>query len=528
VQVTAGSSDIFLRRFNPHGMALGEPIRVNLATGLAHFNPSVSVSASGQFVVVWQRGIGEEGNVLARVFDEHGTVGDEILVTDQFPDESQMPSLATMADGGFTVAWSVSRSNGWGIDARRFDGHGAPLDDSFEVMAPGPYAAFVPQVASTPDGRTVVAWQTWGPNHSAILAQRYDANGQRAGDPLLVDPSPPGGVGLNKPSTDPLDVAIDATGNFVIAWATARQQDDRIRARQFDPAGEPLGPSFDVANADLANSVSVVVDAAGQFTIVWNVDSSPGVYARRFDASGQALDPAFPISMPGSAYPQAPVIAGEPDGDFVVTWSDYAESQPTQRVYFRRFEIIDQTPPMVIESAFEFETAQSIRVRFTENVASSLAASDLVVTNLTAGQMISTDNIQAGTYDFDTNAITFRFATNSLPDGNYSATFVSSLIEDQSGHPLAADYDLDFFVLAGDADHDRDVDVTDLGILASNWQKFVLDFTRGDFNYSGRVDVADLGILAARWQTHLAPPTARPSIVRIRVPRLIDQAALLS
>jgi autotransporter-associated beta strand protein len=49
----------------------------------------------------------------------------------------------------------------------------------------------------------------------------------------------------------------------------------------------------------------------------------------------------------------------------------------------------------------------------------------------------------------------------------------------------------------GDSNLDRKVDVTDLGILATNYGKTVTNgFLQGDFNGDGKVDVTDLGILA--------------------------------
>jgi hypothetical protein len=46
------------------------------------------------------------------------------------------------------------------------------------------------------------------------------------------------------------------------------------------------------------------------------------------------------------------------------------------------------------------------------------------------------------------------------------------------------------------------VDVTDLGILATNWQSTGRSFSQGDFNYDGIVDVTDLGILATNWSVN--------------------------
>jgi glucose/arabinose dehydrogenase len=61
------------------------------------------------------------------------------------------------------------------------------------------------------------------------------------------------------------------------------------------------------------------------------------------------------------------------------------------------------------------------------------------------------------------------------------------------------------FTYFGDADLNGQVDVADLGALASNWQTSG-PWTSGDFDYSGFVDVADLGLLASNWQAGVGSP----------------------
>jgi beta-glucanase (GH16 family) len=65
---------------------------------------------------------------------------------------------------------------------------------------------------------------------------------------------------------------------------------------------------------------------------------------------------------------------------------------------------------------------------------------------------------------------------------------------------------------AGDATLDGEVDVADLGLLASNWQMAGM-WHDGDFDYNGTVDVNDLGLLASNWQAGVGnplTPTAGP------------------
>jgi hypothetical protein len=57
----------------------------------------------------------------------------------------------------------------------------------------------------------------------------------------------------------------------------------------------------------------------------------------------------------------------------------------------------------------------------------------------------------------------------------------------------------------GDADLDGDVDVADLGHLASHWQESGY-WRYGDFNFDEDVDVADLGLIASNWQQGVLEP----------------------
>jgi hypothetical protein len=78
----------------------------------------------------------------------------------------------------------------------------------------------------------------------------------------------------------------------------------------------------------------------------------------------------------------------------------------------------------------------------------------------------------------------------------------------KSGNPLGADILCNVFILGGDANRDRIVDIRDLSILAMNWQGSGKVFSQGDFNYDGKVDAKDLGILSLRWQQNLPAPAA--------------------
>lgn len=184
----------------------------------------------------------------------------------------------------------------------------------------------------------------------------------------------------------------------------------------------------------------------------------------------------------------------------------------------------DQTPPAVLESSFLFETAPNqLRYRFSESVEQSLSIADLVINRVEGGSVTATSL----TYDPVTHTATF--ALPALADGNYVATLLGAGVADASGNAMSADAMVEFFMLAGDANRDRAVDITDLGILASHWQGSGKTFSQGDFNGDGVVDITDLGMLASNWQESLPAPTRASagstgsSIVRRPARRVVDQ-----
>lgn len=61
------------------------------------------------------------------------------------------------------------------------------------------------------------------------------------------------------------------------------------------------------------------------------------------------------------------------------------------------------------------------------------------------------------------------------------------------------------FTYAGDTNLDGQVDITDLGTVATNWQTSG-PWTSGDSDYSGFIDITDLGMLATNWQLGVGGP----------------------
>jgi len=148
-------------------------------------------------------------------------------------------------------------------------------------------------------------------------------------------------------------------------------------------------------------------------------------------------------------------------------------------------------------------------VAVSENVGPSVDSGDAFIKNLTTNALVPDAFVQVN-YNAATNTASFTFpgyAHGALPDGNYKVTIPPSSFEDLAGNELAAGLSGTFYFVAGDANHDRTVELTDFTILAANFNGQGKTFDQGDFNYDGVVDLTDFTILASKFNYTLPATT---------------------
>lgn len=178
---------------------------------------------------------------------------------------------------------------------------------------------------------------------------------------------------------------------------------------------------------------------------------------------------------------------------------------------------LDVTAPTVTASSFAFLTSHSVSISFDDNVSASLGTSDLLLHNNTTNTDINAADMSVS-YDGGSNTATFTFPgllDQLLPDGDYTATLVSSGVTDASGNPIDGDgngtiggnHTFGFFFINGDANRDRTVNLLDFNIMAANFGG-PGDFSDGDFTYDGIVNLADFNVLASRFGQSVAPASS--------------------
>ncbi|MDW8080178.1 MAG: hypothetical protein RMJ16_14960, partial [Thermoguttaceae bacterium] len=324
-------------------------------------SPAIASNANGDFVIVWVEWApavdpvtgapvtdpvtGQQlqwGDIYAQRFNSRGErLGNQIAVNTYRTGNQYQPAVAMDDFGNFVVVWS---GEGWaageinivepsGIYARVFDALGQPITDQFQVNQYRPNIQDRPRVAMDADGDFVVTWTSYGQDSDkdGVFARMYTLQGVAKGPEFLVNTT------VQNRQDNP-DVAMDATGNFVIVWRAYGHPSDGnqwgIFGQRYNAAGQRLGGEFRINTYTASDQIDprVAMDATGNFVVVWssfNQDGSGyGVYAQRYNAAGQRVGNEFRVNQRTLHWQYQPDVDMNAAGHFVVTWTSIGQDLP--------------------------------------------------------------------------------------------------------------------------------------------------------------------------------------------------------
>src|SRR5262249_52918373 len=147
--------------------------------------------------------------------------------------------------------------------------------------------------------------------------QRYNAAGVAQGPETQANNTTP--LSQSNPT-----VAMDSTGNFVIAWQSVEASTE-IRFRRFNASGVALAGDA-VANTSSGSQLdpSISMDSTGQFVLAWDGEGpgdTQGIFFRRYNASGVAQD-ASDVRANSTTGATAPTAGINSRGDFAIAWTN--------------------------------------------------------------------------------------------------------------------------------------------------------------------------------------------------------------
>jgi len=242
-------------------------------------------------------------DIMARVFDASGQAVDARFVANGTTDRTQAsPSMAGLRDDRFVVVYTDSSRSPDDPAVRTIRGRILPHDGQeatgeFLVASETGNTLEQPVVVSLSDGRFVVAWTEMKSQDnstvSSIKAQLFSESGSKIGGALTVDTSVNGEI-LDSPSLAPLP-----SGGFAVAYRNAAWPDIDVHLVTFDADGNRASDEL-IANPSTDGSQSspaMATLADGRFVVAWQDESAASVdfadiHAQIFDAGlGESPEP---------------------------------------------------------------------------------------------------------------------------------------------------------------------------------------------------------------------------------------------
>jgi hypothetical protein len=264
------------------------------------------------YVLVWE-GTGlmpGETDIYARRFDEHGAaLGSEFRANTFLPGDQTLPKVAMDYAGNFVVVWdtTIPLATGHVVYGRRFAADGTPIDDEqFGVYVEPRSAPTFPSVAMDADGDFVVAWQAAiSPENYDVYARQFTTNGALASHFVVNSES------LDGMQWQP-SIAMDSEGNFLVTWNSANGAIREVKARWFTADGI-ADPAFRVRAATLEelDHASVAMNPHGEFVIAWQSGVPFQLYREDFDSYSDSSE----LNGQGGWLPQEPfdnLVLGKP------------------------------------------------------------------------------------------------------------------------------------------------------------------------------------------------------------------------
>jgi hypothetical protein len=342
------SNGVFAQRFDPNFSPAGEESPVNTTTVGNQTEAAVAMDAEGNFVIAWHGpGLPEQDreDIFARRFDPNGgALGDEFGVNSFTVDSQLYPSVAMNNDGTFAVVWESVNFGAEGeraICGQLYDSNGVTLGPEFVVNAE-PSVCRYPDLAADANGNFGVVWLDDAGSNS-IMVRLFDPNGLPMAETFQVNTLGFGSV--TRPS-----IAMDSAGYFVVTWdgdPNLAALDD-IHARVYEPNGAPLGDQF-LVNATIEGPQGypqVAMSERAEFVIVWESRVDPNVnerdiFARRFNNFGEPLGDESQVNTYTEGDQRYPVVALAEDGRFVTAWQSYAQDGSSYGIFAETGQMID-------------------------------------------------------------------------------------------------------------------------------------------------------------------------------------------
>ncbi|MCX4247232.1 hypothetical protein [Paraliomyxa miuraensis] len=318
-------SGVYLRVYDSTGAPVTGEVQVNTTVMGNQQFPAIDASDAA-FVVAWQGPDGSGNGVFARRFSAAGApIGGEITVPAAAANEQRRPDVAMASDGTFVVCWEYQLAT-MDIVCRRFTAGGLPAAGEQTIHTVTNNNQNLPVVEVANNGDWTVAWQSAGGQDgdgTGVFKRRFNAAGV-AQDPADVQVNQFNALEQQGPA-----IGMNALGQHVITWSSDNQDGSStgVVARRYSAAGAAVGGEFlvNTTTAGAQNNPVVALNADGDFVIAWQTADDgvlTGVFAQRYANNGAVFNAEFTVNPTVFGLQEEPDVAVRGVDEIVGVWSE--------------------------------------------------------------------------------------------------------------------------------------------------------------------------------------------------------------
>ncbi|MES2678088.1 MAG: tandem-95 repeat protein, partial [Pseudomonadota bacterium] len=284
---------VYAQRYDQSGVAVGNEFAVNSYTSASQYGSAISATNDGGFIVAWASDKQDDSYeaVYFQRYDLDGNKDGGETQVNTYTFRAQLnPAITTLQDGSFIIVWQsdIEDGSGYGVYLQHYSSEGIKIGDETQVNIFTNSDQSNPTIASLADGGFIIAWDSG--NLDDVYFQRYSANGTKIGDETRANTN--AAYGQFKPQ-----IAGLKNGEWVISWTSYAQDDSGwgIYSQHYDQFGNKIGGETLVNSFTVKSQYNSTITALndGGWVIAWESDgqdgSAEGIYQQRFAADGSKV-----------------------------------------------------------------------------------------------------------------------------------------------------------------------------------------------------------------------------------------------
>jgi len=322
----ATNSGIYGQILSSTGTAVGSEFVVsNAGAAVDEIAPAVTALDNGRYVVAYSTKSGADYDVAYRIVESNGTVGSQLIANSTTAGDQSGPSIVTLTDGSFVIAWYSSTGE---IRARQFAAAaGAPVAAEVLFDSSGFYAS----VAALSSGSYAVAWVDGNVGEIKVKVNGGSAVSTGIITAYYASPRVTGLTG----------------GGFVLASESYNggTNQSQIEVARYDNSGAIQGGKFQANTVSTGSryAASVAGLSGGGFVVGWVADNGDfelnGIFGRRYTSTGTAVDASeFQINQHRAGDQAYPAITAMPSDAFGTVWTDITAASVAAGTYLGDIE----------------------------------------------------------------------------------------------------------------------------------------------------------------------------------------------